>query len=66
MTYAERIKELAPQYDPSDVEAWIRVEYPTLDWMDAKRLAKEVKEAVANIRLATPDMTARLRKSFGL
>ena len=66
MSYRELIRQLAPQYDPADIEAWLRVEWPTLDGMSAAQFAQEVKTAVACLLDASPDMTARLRTSFGL
>jgi hypothetical protein len=42
--YADRIAELAPDADPAHVEAWMRLEYGTLDALSPARFAAEVSQ----------------------
>jgi predicted methyltransferase len=54
------------QYNPADVEAWMRVEHGTLDGLSRARFRAEVQVAIACINAASPADTASLRASFGL
>ena len=64
--YAARIARLAPDHDPAHVEAWMRLEHPTLDGLDAIQFAREVAGAVACIRRAAITESDKLAHSFGL
>lgn len=54
------------KYQPADIEAWMRLEHPTLDAMPAGQFAQEVMVSTTCIDMATPAQTARLRRSYGL
>ena len=49
--YQERINEILAkkgyigQYNPAHIEAWMRLEAGTLDWMSKKRFEQEVEIA---------------------
>lgn len=64
--YREMISELAPAYDPRHVEAYMRVEHPTLDGLAYWQFAEEVKLAAACIEAAGLKTAERVAISFGL
>ena len=64
--YAGVIGRLAPDCDPAHVEAWMRVEHPTLDGLDAVRFTREVAVAVECIRHAGLAESDKLAHSYGL
>jgi hypothetical protein len=66
MTYTDAIAALAPDVDPRQVEAWMRLEHPTLDGLSPERFAEEVATALACIAEAGPDESEVLARSFGL
>ena len=66
MSYANLIRELQPDYDPAAIEAWMRVELPTLDGISREAFAREAAEAARAIDGSTPEMTLMLRQSYGL
>lgn len=55
-----------PELDPRFVEAWIRIQYPTLDHLSRDEFGREVRTAIECIDLASHDDTAALADSFGL
>lgn len=57
---------LAGRYDPRHVEAWMRVEHPTLDALSVQEWAAEVTIALQCIDHARPDDSERLAKSMGI
>jgi len=63
--YAAMIERLAPGPDPAHVEAWMRLEHPTLDDLGV-RFACEVAVAVECIRAAGIAESDDLARSFGL
>lgn len=63
--YAAAIERLAPGHDPAHIEAWMRLEHPTLDGLGA-RFAREVAVAVACIDAAGIAESDELARSFGL
>ena len=65
-TYAAAIAVLAPDHDPAHVEAWMRLEHPTLDAVDAVHFAREVVVAVACIQEAGREACDELAHSYGL
>ena len=64
--YADRIAELAPAADPAHVEAWMRLEYGTLDALSPARFAAEVSTALECIEHAGLDECDKLAHSYGL
>lgn len=64
--YADRIAELAPDVDPAHVEAWMRLEYGTLDALSPARFAAEVSTALECIEHAGLDECDELAHSYGL
>ena len=69
--YQRTIRETAARLgrvgvDPRHVEAWMRVEHPTLDGLDRRRFDTEVEIAVACIDHAGAEQSEALALSFGL
>jgi hypothetical protein len=64
--YQEKIKALAPYSDPRHIEAWMRLEYKTLDSLSESQFAREVVLAVECIAKSGKEDSERLAKSFGL
>ena len=52
--------------DPRHVEAYIRLEYPTLNSLPDSTFRREIKIALGCIREAGIDAAERCAKSFGL
>lgn len=63
--YAATIERLAPDHDPAHIEAWMRLEHPTLDGLGG-RFAREVAIAVECIDAAGIAESNKLARSFGL
>ncbi len=55
-----------PAYNPAHVEAWMRLEYGTLDSLSPAQFRREVAIAAACIVTAEPGASDRLAASFGL
>ena len=51
--------------DPRHVEAWMRVEHSTLDWMDRRRFNAEITIAVECIQAAGVAESETLARSLG-
>jgi hypothetical protein len=64
--YQRRIAERTQNVDPRHVEAWMRLEHPTLDGLSAPEFEREVDLAVAAIAIAGPTESEALAASFGL
>ncbi len=64
--YYTAIAELAPGYDPRHVEAYMRVEHPTLDHLDKERFAAEVRVACKCIDQGGLDLAEQCALSYGL
>jgi hypothetical protein len=64
--YRDRIQALAPSYDPRQIEAFMRLEYSTLDHLSPAVFKREVKIAAACIDEAGAEMAERVAKSVGL
>ena len=64
--YADRIAALAPDADPAHIEAWMRLEYGTLDALSPARFAAEVSTALECIEHAGLDECDKLAHSYGL
>ena len=64
--YQRRIAERTHDVDPRHVEAWMRLEHPTLDGLSAAELEREVDEAATLVRAAGPIESEALAASFGL
>ncbi len=69
--YQQTIREMAALLgcigiNPRHVEAWMRVEHSTLDWMDRERFRTEVERAIACIDHAGTEKSESLAQSFGL
>ena len=52
--------------DPRHVEAYMRLEHPTLDGLSTRQFADEVRIGVACIQEAGVDTAERCAQSFGL
>jgi hypothetical protein len=66
MNYANRIKEIAAKYDPRHIEAYMRLQYSTLDHLDNATFRREVKIACACVDDGGVEMAERTAQSFGL
>lgn len=64
--YADTFKQLAPGYDPRHIEAYVRLEYSTLDHLDLPTLRREARIAAACIEHSGRDNAEALARSFGL
>ena len=53
-------------FDPRHIEAWMRLEYGTLDHISGNRWNSEVKMAIDCIREAGIDRSESLAHSYGL
>ena len=63
--YADRIKALEPHYDPRHIEGYMRLQYATLDHLDADTVAHEVDIAVGCIQEGGIEAAERNARSFG-
>ena len=63
--YADRIRALEPHYDPRHIEAYMRLQYSTLDHLDTDTFAHEVAIAVACIKEGGVEAAERNARSFG-
>ena len=63
--YADRIRAMEPGYDPRHIEAYMRLQYATLDHLDQATFAHEVDLAVACIQEGGVEMAERNAQSFG-
>ena len=50
--YRRLIAERTTDADPRHIEAWMRLEHPTLDALSAAEWAREVEEAASLVRAA--------------
>jgi len=64
--YAEIFRKLQPEFPPHQIEAFVRLEYGTLDHMDAATLEREAAVAAGCIREGGPDMAEACAESLGL
>lgn len=58
--------ELQPDFDPRHIEAYVRLEYPTLAHLPRSTLAREARIAADCIRTAGEAEAESLAQSFGL
>lgn len=63
--YQRQIAPLAPKYDPRQIEAYMRLECGTLDWLSPARFKKEIRIACQCID-ADPNGAEALAQSYGL
>jgi hypothetical protein len=66
MTYQDRIQQIAPQANARHIEAWLRLEHPTLDHLSADRFKHEVRVALDCIAEGGAEQSEQLAQSFGL
>ena len=69
--YQQTIREMAARLgrvgvNPRQVEAWMRLEHPTLDGLSPPQFRDEVEAAIACIDRAGDDRSESLARSFGL
>jgi hypothetical protein len=64
--YQRRIADRRSDVDPRHVEAWMRLEHPTLDGLSAAELEREIHAALDCIRAAGTTESEALAASFGL
>ena len=65
-SYADRIRALAPGYDPRHIEGYMRLQYSTLDHLDAETFAREVEIGVGCVDVGGVEMAERNARSYGL
>lgn len=63
--YTDRIEAMAPDYDPKQVECFMRLAYSTLDGLSRQQFRREVDLACQCID-ADPEMARRLVASYGM
>ena len=67
--YQEMIKEVAPNYDPRHIEAFMRCGHSTLDGLSREQFIKEVHfsaRCVDEMNRCLVDGAEELAQSFGL
>lgn len=64
--YADIFRKLQPEFPPHQIEAFVRLEYGTLDHLDMATLQREAATAAACIREGGPDMAEACAHSLGL
>ena len=64
--YQQRIRDLAPGYDPRHIEAYIRVAHSTLDGLSPQEFRYEVRVACGCVDEGGLPMAERIALSFGL
>ena len=64
--YQRRIARRTSDIDPRHVEAWMRLEHPTLDGLSAAAFEREIDIAVAASPPAGTTDSEALAASFGL
>ena len=64
--YQRRIAPRTRDVDPRHVEAWMRLEHPTLDGLSRAEFEREIDLAVAAIATAGAADSEALAASFGL
>ena len=63
--YTDFIHSVSPGYDPRHVEAYMRVEHPTLDALPPSQFRREVRLACMCVDEGGLDMAERIAKSYG-
>jgi hypothetical protein len=64
--YQRFIAERTRDVDPRHVEAWMRLEHPTLDGLSEGEFVRAMHAALAAVIDAGPEESERLALSFGL
>ena len=64
--YYMTIKRLAPDHDPRHIEAFMRLEYPCLDGLNARQFDEQVGIAILCIKDGGLEFAEKIAKSFGL
>jgi hypothetical protein len=64
--YQRFIAEHIRETDPRHVEAWMRIEHPTLDGLSRREFIDAMHAALAAVIDAGPEESERLAASFGL
>jgi hypothetical protein len=64
--YQRFIAEQIRDVDPRHVEAWMRIEHPTLDGLSRAEFSNAMYAALAAALDAGPEESERLAASFGL
>lgn len=64
--YASIFKELQPACDPRHIEAYVRLEYGTLNHLPIETLRREARIAADCISYVGKDSAEELANSFGL
>lgn len=64
--YADIFRKLQPEFPPHQIEAFVRLEYGTLDHLDMATLEREAATAAECIREGGRDMAEACARSLGL
>lgn len=66
MSYADRIKALAPGFDPRHIQGFMLLAHSTLDGLSTQQFAAEVKISKACVEQGGFEAAERLAQSYGL
>jgi hypothetical protein len=64
--YQKMIKEIAPEYDPRHIEAYMRLQYSTLNGLSYEIFRHEINVGVECIKMAGVESAEQCAQSFGL
>lgn len=64
--YADTFRQLQPSHDPRHIEAYVRLQYSTLDHLDRATLALEAEIAAECVTVGGIEAAERLAQSYGL
>jgi hypothetical protein len=64
--YQKLIREIDTKHDPRHIEAFMRVEFGTLDHLPADRFRDEVRIAAQCVDEGGVEMAEQIAKSYGL
>lgn len=64
--YADTFRALQPAYDPRHIEAFVRLQYSTLNQLDRRTLVREAKIAALCVEQGGADAAEKVAQSFGL
>jgi hypothetical protein len=64
--YASLIKKLCPKHDPRHVEAYMRLDHPTLDGLSPEQFKHEAEVSAGCVDQGGVDQAEKLAQSYGL
>lgn len=66
MSYAALIKPIVPNHDPRLIEAWMRLDHPTLDALSPEYFAEEARLAAKCVDRAGVAKSEELARAMGV